>query len=206
MRRTLALLTGASLLAGCAGAAPSTSVTATTPPVNEVAVGQLAPGRYTYSGMTPRIEVSVPEGWQTVHLSPEFFDVARERADGFAAVMFFRPPLIIGPPGGAPADDPRDAIALLHQNDRLTVSMERSAYIGGMPGIQVDVSADREDSHILGGDEGLLGIGPEDDLTLTFLQVRDGVLVIGLICPAGQMDAWAMEARPVLASITIGSG
>lgn len=195
------------LLAACTvEPGPSSGPTPTPLDVREVAVGELTAGRYTYPGMQPRIELTVPDGWQTVHLSPEFFDVARDGPAGFSAVMFFRPPLIIGPPGGAPANDPRHAIALLHENERLTVSMERVAYIGGVAGVQVDVSADREDSHLLGGEEGLLGIGPSDDLRLTFLQADGGVLVIGLVCPAGQMDTWVAEARPVLASVTIGSG
>jgi hypothetical protein len=205
LRACLSLV--ALLLSACAASPPATPKASPSPrvdPVREIGIGQLTAGRYTSSAMQPRIELSVPDGWQTFHASPEFFDAVVVRGDATFAVMFFRPTRIMGPPEGATFDDPRDVIALLHQNEHLSLSMERAATIRGIGGIEVDVTADRGDTQILGGDDGnLLGIGPPNDVRLLFLPIDRSVLVIGLISPDGLMDAWAAEARPVLSSISI---
>ena len=163
----------------------------------------LAAGRYTYEAMSPQIEVTVPDGWQNAHLLPEFWDVARLSDGAYAAIAFMRPTRIIGTGSGSPAATPQDAVALLEQNPGLEVSEPQPVEVAGLSGLEVDLFAPHDDTQVLGGEQDLLGIGPGNDIRLAFLPEEDGVLVVGLITPTGEMDAFAAEAQPVLASISI---
>jgi hypothetical protein len=191
-------------LASALGACATGDQASPRPSARELAEGPLDAGRYTYADFTPRIELTVGDGWQNAHLLPEFFDVAQVREGDFWAVMFHHPSRIFGPPEGGSATTPEEAVALLRQNDGLEVSTPTPLEIAGRHGLQVDLVAANDDTQVLAGAQPLLGIGPDNDVRLAFFAVEDGVLVIGLVSPPGEMGAWAMTARPVLASVTIG--
>jgi hypothetical protein len=191
------------LVGGCAAAGVA-SPSAAAAAVAVTAEGSLAPGRYTYPGFAPRIELEVGDGWQVAHLMPEFVDVARQDEGGFSAIMFQRPARIFGPPGGAPATTPDEAVELLRQNDGLEVSDPVAAEVGGLAGLEVDLIATAQDTQVFAGAQPLLGIGPDNDVRLAFFAVDGGVLSIGLVSPPGAMDAWSLIAQPVLDSIRIG--
>ena len=121
-----------------------------------------------------------------MHLSPSFFDAGRDVEGVFSAVMLFRPALVVGPPGGLPAATPEDAVALLRQNDGLSIIDEQPVRMAGHDGIQVDVVAAHEETQVLGERGALLSIGPDTDLRLTFLPADGGILVIGVLRPADE--------------------
>ena len=153
--------------------------------------------------MDPPLAVTVPKGWEALHLSPSFFDAGREVEGLFSAVMFFRPAVVVGAAGGEPAATPEEAVALLRQNDGLTVLHEKRVRMLGLDGIQIDLVAAHEDTQILGEGAALLGIGPDSDLRLTFLSAADGILVVGLLSPAGELEAWVRSSKPVVDSIRL---
>jgi hypothetical protein len=194
------LLTLATVLGACATgdlASPRRSAA-------ELAEGPLQAGRYAYAAFTPRVELTVGDGWQNAHRVPEFFDVVQVRDGDFWAVMFHHPARIFGPPEGGSATTPEEAIELLRENDGLELSTPTPIEIDGRNGLQVDLFAATEDTQVLAGAQPLLGIGPTNDVRLAFFAVEGGVLVIGLVSPPGEMAAWALTAQPVLDSVTIG--
>ena len=136
--------------------------------------------------------------------SRRFFDIGRDTDTGFSAVMFIRPTRFMAPAEGSPAATPDEAIALLRLNDGLEVSVTRPVEIDGRSGVEVDIVASREDTQVLGGADGILGIGPTNDVRLAFFDAAGAVLVIGLTAQSGEMGEWAVTAQPVLESIHVG--
>jgi hypothetical protein len=189
-------------LAGCTTA----PVSPTPIPAAETAIGPLQSGRYTYSGFSPRIEVEVSgEGWETFHRDPEFWDVARQTEDGVVALMFLDPPTIIGPDGAVPATTAEAALATLRANDELTITDERTVEIDGREATQLTITVARDDTHMLGSEEALLGIGPSDAVRLAFFDAGDGVLVIGTVAQRASLDEADALLAPVIATVRIGS-
>ncbi len=82
VRARLARVAVVALFGAMGCAAPSAATPDPTRTANEIAIGALAAGRYTNSDFAPRIEVEVPAGGLTYHLSSDFFDVAAETEDG----------------------------------------------------------------------------------------------------------------------------
>jgi hypothetical protein len=82
VRARLARVAVVALFGAMGCAAPSAATPEPTSSANEIAAGALVAGRYTNSDFAPRIEVEVPAGWLTYHLSSDFFDVAAETEDG----------------------------------------------------------------------------------------------------------------------------
>lgn len=172
--------------------------------VAEIAIGGLAAGRYTNTEFTPRIEVAVPSGWLTYHLSRNFFDVATETGDGVVAVMFLRPLTFRTPTEERGAADAADAIAMLQEHDGVTVSTPRRVVVDGVTGLQVDAEFAIDNTHIMRVEDGLIGFGPTTDVRLAYLETDEGVLVIGLNAPAGRMEEAERLSEDVWASIRIG--
>jgi hypothetical protein len=190
------------VVGGCA-TAPATPTPALP---TETAIGPLEPGRYTYSGFSPRIEVEVSgEGWETFHREPEFWDVARHTEDGVVALMFLHPPTIIGPDGPVPATTADAALATLRANDELTIADERTVEIGGREARQLTITVQHDDTHMLGSVGALLGIGPEDAVRLAFFDADDGVLVIGIVAQRAALEAADALLAPVIATVRISS-
>jgi hypothetical protein len=188
--------------AGCAAAPTATPEPSSS--ANEIAIGALAAGRYTNSDFTPRIEVEVPAGWLTYHLSPDFFDVAVETEDGPVAVMFLRPIEILAPSGDRVVSDPARVIALLAEHPGVTVSEPRAVEIDGLPGLEVEASFGRDNTHVMRVSEGDIGFGPQNDIRLTNIGTDEGLLVIGLNAPAGNLAEAERLTEEVRASIHIG--
>ena len=121
-----------------------------------------------------------------MQLSPSFFDAGRDVEGVFSAVMLFRPAVVVGPPGGEPAASPEEAVALLRQNEGLSIISQQAVHLAGQDGIQVDVVATHEATQVLGERGALLSIDPDTDLRLTFLPADGGILVIGVLRPADE--------------------
>jgi len=75
--------------------------------------------------------------------------------------------------------------------------------VDGYDGLGVDIAAAEEDTQVLAGERPLLGIGPTDDARLAFFAVEEGILVIGVISPAGRMAESAQMLEPLVDSIWI---
>ena len=200
------MLTTALMLAvaavGCA--APRGATREPTSSAAEIAIGGLAAGRYTNSAFTPRIEVQVPAGWLTYHLSPTFFDVANETPDGPVVVMFLRPTAFLTPSDAVEAATPEEAIAALDEHPGVTAGNPRAVEVDGIEGLEVEVEFAIDDTHIMRVEQGDIGFGPQTSLRLAYLLTDAGVLVIGLNAPAGQLEEAERLSADVLASIQIG--
>ncbi|HET6745322.1 MAG TPA: hypothetical protein VFH90_05650 [Candidatus Limnocylindria bacterium] len=199
IRRIAAIATLLTLTA-CA-ATPSASPTAS---AAEVANGPLEPGTYTASDFSPRIEVTVPERWENFHTDPRFWDIVRVTDDGPIVLLVQQPTIVFGPPEGGSATTPEEGMALLRQNSGLTVSEAEPIQIGGQDGLVVDIAATEEDTQVFAGERPLLGIGPTDSIRVALFAVDEGLLIIGFISPAGQMQAALNELQPMVDSIRIG--
>ena len=184
-------------------ASPSVSAAAS-PGASQIALGELAAGRYTHADFTPRIVVEVPDGWQTFHLSPDFFDVAIETDDGTAAIMFMRPQTFVTPHGDFEPVSPEEAIGLLGHYEGVSVSDTRATEIGGVSGLEVDVTFGIDNTHVFQVTDGLIGYGPQTIVRLTYLDVAGVLLVIALNVPEGTMEQSVELARPVMESVQIG--
>jgi hypothetical protein len=173
-----------------------------------MATGELAAGRYTHPAFTPRIEITVPDGWQSFHLSRNFFDVAIVGDDPEAAptlVSFVNPDSYLTPDGGElhPAT-PEEAIAAIATHESLTLSDPRAVEIDGFAGMEVDVAASVDNTHLMRTEEGDIGIGPTNSVRFAFIQVGEEVLVIGILGPEGGMVEAAAATQAVRESIEIG--
>jgi uroporphyrinogen-III synthase len=120
---------------------------------------------------------TVPEGWETLHLSPSLLDVGRELEGLFTAVFFLRSAVASGQPYGEAASTPEEAIASLRREDGLAVVGERRVQMLGREGIQVDLVPAHEDS----------------DLRLTFLPSDDGMLVVGQFSHVAELEGTLRE-------------
>ena len=192
----------AGIVAGCT--APRTPSPEPTSSAAEIAIGALAAGRYTNSQFTPRIEVEVPAGWLTYHLSRDFFDVAIGVEDGPVAVMFLRPIEILTPTGERRVTEPTVAISMLEEHPGVTVSEPRAMDVDGFPGLEVDAAFARDNTHVMRVSEGDIGFGPQNDVRLTYVETDAGLLVIGLNAPAGNLNEAERLSEDVRASIRIG--
>jgi hypothetical protein len=217
----LAVVSLATVVAGCSGSDPTETATATpsasattsatasaagSPGSSPIALGELAAGRYTHTAFTPRIVVEVPDGgWQTFHLSRDFFDVAIETDDGPVAIMFIRPQAFVTPHGEFEPASPEEAIDLLGHYEGVSISEARAMEIDGIAGVEVDVTFDVDNTHVIRVTDGLIGFGPQTDVRLAYLEVDGELLVIGLNVPAGSLEDSEELAQPVLESIQIGS-
>ena len=200
----MALLTAALTVAAVGCAAPRGATEEPTSSAAEIAIGGLAAGRYTNSEFTPRIEVQVPAGWLTYHLSPDFFDVASETPDGPVVVMFLRPTAFLTPSEAVEAATPEEAIAILDEHPGVSASTPRPIEVDGMEGLEVVAEFAIDDTHVMRVEQGDIGFGPQTSLRLAYLVTDAGVLVIGLNAPAGQLEEAERLSEGVWASIRIG--
>ena len=196
MKRAMPLL-AVLVLSGCGGTGPSS--TATPRAVAELQEGDHVSGLYTYSPFQPQAQVTLPDdGWTTFHLTPDFFDVAVETADGPIAVMFLDPiAFLTSEEEEAQAATPHEAIELLADHEGTTLSEPRAVEIGGLSGLEVDAEFAIDNTHVIRVSGGDIGFGPTSDVRLAVLEADAGLLVIGLVAPAGHMD----EAKQITQSV-----
>jgi hypothetical protein len=188
------------VLVGCG----PTEVAPTATPT-ELDEGDHRAGTYTFSRFEPRIEVTLPDDeWTTFHLIPDFFDVAIESDDGPVAVMFLDPiAFLTREEQDAQPASPQEAIELLADHDGTTLSEPRPVQIAGLSGLEVDADFEIDNTHVMRVSAGNIGFGPNSDVRLAVLEADDGLLVIGLVAPAGLMDEAEELTQSVRDSVTI---
>jgi hypothetical protein len=191
------------VMSACGGVAPSP--TATPRIAAELEEGDHLAGLYTYSAFEPQIEVTLPDdGWTTFHRVPDFFDVALETDDGPVAVMFLDPiAFLTADEENAQATTPQEAMELLGDHEGTTLSDPREVEIGGLSGLEVDADFAIDNTHVIRVSGGDIGFGPTSDVRLAVLEADEGLLVIGLVAPAGLMQEAEDMTQSVRDSITI---
>jgi hypothetical protein len=166
--------------------------------------GDLAAGRYTNPAFTPRVEFELPDGWAAFHVSRNTFGAMRETDDGVYAFLFNMPDAHLTPAGETHPATPREAVEALEAHESLTVSEPSPVEVDGIGGLEVDVRASVENTHVMRTAEGNLGIGPGNHARFTFLPDGDRVLVLVLLAPTGEMEEALRLTEAIRGSIRIG--
>lgn len=220
--RAVAITTALLGAAGCAGPTTtevpvdptpspipsSASSAASSSDVAELAASasSLNPGRYTRSGFTPPITITLDEGWRAVQLFDGFFDVQQDvDSPHVIAVQFANVEGVHGAEGAAPIEDPAAAVEALKGNPALTIVGSSESRIGGLTGQLVEVeNAGSEHAAVIDVPPGPLGIDPGRRLWIAFFEIDGGLLAIMV---GGSVERWEetlLTAEPVLESVEIG--
>jgi hypothetical protein len=168
----------------------------------------LAAGRYTRSGLEPRIELELDGSWQAVQLFEGFFDVQQDvGTPDVIAVQFAKPDRIDGADGSVEPADAAEAVELVSANPNLTVIERSESRIGGLSGHQVTVANEGEaHARIMLVPPGPLGIDPGRRLWIAFFDTDAGLLAIMVGGSTARWDDSLAAAEPVLESVVIGGG
>jgi hypothetical protein len=168
----------------------------------------LAAGRYTRSGLEPRIELELDGSWQAVQLFEGFFDVQQDvGTPDVIAVQFAKPDRIDGADGSVEPADAAEAVELVSANPNLTVIERSGSRIGGLSGHQVTVANEGEaHARIMLVPPGPLGIDPGRRLWIAFFDTDAGLLAIMVGGSTARWDEALAAAEPVLESVVIGGG
>lgn len=171
---------------------------------------ELAPGRYFSS---PPFELAFTflvddPGWRAGHLNGEFFDIQRFEGEPGVnlpsrLVGFGRPDVFHGPDGAAPAAGlaPGQAIDVVAAQGDLDSTNVRAIEIAGRAGARVDLHSATNNNHVFGGEDGDFGMGPELDVRLAAVAFEDGLLVLVVSAPPGELGAAWDEAIAIFDSI-----
>jgi len=172
----------------------------------------LAPGTYFSA---PPFEVpftlAVGEtGWQTGHLHAEFFDLIR--FDGLPetdlpAVLFgfAVPTMVRGAGGNEPAAGmtPDAAIDGLATRADVAATNRTTVDLFGRVGARVDLHADVDNTQLFGGGARNFGLGPERNLRIAAVAFDDGLLLVLVMAPPGEVEEAWNRVQPILASIVL---
>lgn len=150
------------------------------------------------------------DGWYAGHLNPVFIDL--QRYDGVEVGGFPTRMLAFGWPENVRGDDgpvpvagltPETAIDLLADRASLETGVRADAELFGLPGERIDLHSDLTNNPIFGTADGDFGLAAEHDLRLVALALDDGLLMVGVLAPATELeDAWA-RALPMLETVEI---
>jgi hypothetical protein len=183
---------------------PSASVGAATELTG--GIEPLVPGRYTRTGFTPPITLTLGDGWRAVQLFDGFFDVQQQVGSPHViAVQFANVNGVHGSGGSTSTADPDEAVELLNSNPGLTVVETSESRMGGLTGAQVTVeNSGATHAEVIDVPPGPLGIDPGRRLWIAFFETDDGLLAIMV---GGSIERWdeaLLTAEPVLESVRIG--
>jgi hypothetical protein len=225
--RTLVIVLGIVIIAGCQPSATATPVpaptptptpaptpsppTPTSPAATEIRASRenLDAGRYTRRGFVPRVTVAVDGSWRAVQVLAGFFDVQQDvGSPDVITVQFARPDGIYQDAGELVApSSARTAVDAVLANTTLEVIEQDTSLMGGLEGLLVVVetrptaTADAQVMHV---PPGPLLISPGRRLWIAFFDTPEGLLAIMV---GGSVARWSealLAAEPVLESVTIG--
>lgn len=173
--------------------------------------GELVTGRYASD---PPFDVpfifEVPaDGWESMHLHGEFFDIGRfateERQTAPVRWIAFGHPEHIRGDEDVPAAGltPTEAATLLAARGDLTASEPEPFTLAGREGIRLDLHAPEANTPIFGGPDGAFNMEPSTDIRLGIVPLDDDLLVVFVGAPPGELDAAWDEALPILESVDL---
>jgi hypothetical protein len=225
--RTLVIVLGIVLVAGCQPSATATPVPAptptptpaptpsppapTSPAANEISASRdnLDAGRYTRRGFVPRITVAVDGSWRAVQVLPGFFDVQQDvGSPDVIAVQFARPDGIYRDAGELVApSSAQAAVDAIGANTMLEAVAHDTSLMSGLQGLAMVIenpptaTADAQVMHV---PPGPLLISPGRRLWIAFFDTPEGLLAIMVGGSVARWDEALLAAEPVLESVTIG--
>ncbi len=157
------------------------------------------------------LAITVSEaGWYAGHINPVFIDL--QRFDGVEVgtfptrmLAFGWPENVRGDGGPVPVEGltPAAALDLLAGRGSLTAGERAPVELFGLAGERIDLHSDFGNTSIFGTADGDFGLGPELDLRLAALTLGEGLLMVGVLAPAADLeDAWD-QALPMLESVEV---
>lgn len=202
---------------GCApAAAPASTPAPSASPAPAIAfpttTGEvLVPGRYNSQPPfnIPFTFVAPAGGWESMHIHGEFFDLGRFDTDLRTVaparwIAFGDPEHVRGSEDVPDADlTPDEAAALLAGREDLTAGEPLPFTLDGREGVRLDLHAPEPNTPIFGGTEGDFNLEPSVDVRLGFVPVDEGLLVVFVAAPPGELDAAWDEGQPVLESVDL---
>jgi hypothetical protein len=225
--RTLVILLGIVLLAGCQPSATATPVPAptptptaaptptppepTSPAATEISASRenLEAGRYTRRGFVPRVTVAVDGSWRAVQVLPGFFDVQQDvGSPDVIAVQFARPDGLYRGAGDLVApSSAQAAVDALAANTMLEMVAQDTSLMSGLQGLAMVIEnppTATADAQIMHVPPGPLLIAPGRRLWIAFFDTPEGLLAIMVGGSVARWDEALLAAEPVLESVTIG--
>ena len=212
----VAIVLATAVLACAPAAGPTPSAPPTAPSASPLAFPRttgevLAAGRYA---STPPFDIpftfEVPaDGWESMHLHGEFFDIGRfataERQTAPVRWIAFGRPGFISGDEDVPAAEltPEEAAALLAARDDLTASEVVPSAFAGLDGVRLDLHAPAPNTPIFGGPDGAFNLEPSIDVRLGIVPLDDDLLLVFVGAPPGELDAAWDEAQPILESVDL---
>ena len=201
-RRAVALLVVAAALGG--GCTAPTSVASPSPaatfPPSQTAID---PGTYRWDGFDPSISVTVGAGWELGHDDPSFFDLFR--GSDFPSVSFARfTDVYQDTTTRFEATDAATVAATLSGRSDITITDPAAIELGGLPGLQFDLTTGAPKTPVFFGPAGDFRLEPDFKTRYRILDVPGGgVLVIGIHDHADAFDAAVALADPLTETLQV---
>ena len=169
----------------------------------------LATGRYDGS---PPFDLALTfaineDGWESLHLIGEFFDVARfdgvPRTGAPSRSLAFAHPTTIRGETDVPAlgRSPEEIVATLVARKDVTTSDPEPFALDGREGSRIDLHAPASNTIVFGGPAGNLGIGPDRDIRIGIVTVNTDVLLFIVSALPDDLDAAWTAVVPILGSV-----
>ena len=157
------------------------------------------------------LAISIAEtGWYAGHLNPAFIDLQRYdngEVGGFPTRMlaFGWPENVRGGSGVVPVAGlaPGAAIDLMVDRGSVEPGERVPVELFGLTGERVDVHSDLGNNPIFGTADGDFGLGPELDARLVALPLGDGLLMVVVLAPPGELDEAWEQALPMLETVEL---
>jgi hypothetical protein len=149
------------------------------------------------------------DGWESMHLHAEFFDIGRfaaeERQTAPIRWIAFGHPAYIRGDEEAPAAGltPEAAATLLSSREDLVASAAVPYSFAGRDGVRLDLHAPQANTPIFGGPDGAFNLEPSIDIRLGIVPLEEDLLLVFVGAPLGELDAAWDEALPILESVDL---
>jgi hypothetical protein len=171
----------------------------------------LAIGRYDSS---PPFDLALTfaineDGWESLHLIGEFFDVARfdgvSRTGAPSRSLAFAHPTTIRGETDVPAlgRSPDEIVAAFVARKDVTTSPPEPFALDGREGSRIDLHARASNTIVFGGPAGNLGIGPDRDIRVGIVEVNADVLLVVVSALPDDLDAAWTAVTPILDSVDL---
>ncbi len=173
---------------------------------------EMTPGTYfTSPPFVVPMTLTIDEpGWYAGHLNAVFIDL--QRFDGLAVgsfptrmLAFGRPENVRGADGAVPVAGltPTAALDLMASRGSVKPGERAAVELFGLEGERIDLHSDLGNNPIFGTANGDFGLGPELGVRLAVLPFEDGLLIVGILAAADDVDAAWGQALAILGTVEL---
>jgi hypothetical protein len=201
---------------GCASVAPTAVPASTSPTVTPgptpaellMVNGALLAGRYVYHGFELPMTFELDGTWTTTTQSSGYFNLISD--PGGTILQVGRVEYVhAGPDSDVDPTTADAAVATIRTAMANNVLETHGATLGRRPGTEVTLSRAAEPGAlrsyniwaVYGVAPGTVGLGPGDQMSITFVDAPDGLIAITVSGSVADWDATLARAKPVVESI-----